>query len=204
MICLHKEYSHFTSDGKAIADKEGTARGYHLCLGGDSNKFPEETIKRLDNFSKELDEKRRYSKFTVFESKVDEMIVVNGIKVFSFCEHHLLPFFGYCSIGYIPNGSILGLSKFQRIVDKVASLPTLQEDLCSNILNVFDVIFESTDTHPKGMGIAMTCIHTCMYGRGINTSTITINSQVLKGKMKEQPEARAEFLKRINHENILR
>jgi len=161
--------------------------------------FPQETEERVSKFFLELKTKREYSKFTTFKSSIDEMIVINGIKVFSFCEHHLLPFFGYCSIGYIPNGDIFGLSKFQRLVDKIASKPTLQESITDDIATELYALLL-----PKGLGIAMTCVHTCMFGRGINTSTITVNSQVLKGAIKDIPEARNEFLARIKNEDILR
>lgn len=176
--------------------------GYFQILGGNLN-YPKETTERVLKFKEELEEKRRYVKFTTFESKVDEMIIINGLKVFSFCEHHLLPFFGYCSIGYIPNGKILGLSKFQRLVDKFASKPTVQESLTQELADQLTSFFAG-EYDLKGIGIAMTCIHTCMYGRGVNTSTITVNSQVLMGKIKDEREARSEFLNRINHENILR
>jgi GTP cyclohydrolase IA len=170
-----------------------TIKEYYDLLGG--NNFPTETEERVNNFSKELEVKRNYSKFTTFNSNNDEMIVINGIKLFSFCEHHLLPFFGYCSIAYIPNGKILGLSKFQRLVDKISSIPTLQEDVTSAISNEVERILK-----PKGSGVASTCVHTCMFGRGINTSTISVNSQIVKGVLKD-PIAKSEFLTRIKNEN---
>jgi len=171
------------------------AKEYYELLGGTN--FPKDTNDRVQRFGNELNEKRLYEKFTTFDSTNDEMIVINGIKLFSFCEHHLLPFFGYCSIAYIPQGKILGLSKFQRLVDKIASIPTLQENVTSAIAEQVEKILE-----PKGLGVATTCVHSCMFGRGINTSTISVNSQVLKGAMKEG-SARTEFLSRINNENPL-
>lgn len=174
-----------------------TAKDYWKILGGNGN-FPEDTERRVDCFSIELKTKRDYTKFTTFPTDLDEMIVINGIKVFSFCEHHLLPFFGYCSIGYIPEKKILGLSKFQRLVDKNASQPSLQEHITSIIAREIDKILE-----PKGLGVAMTCVHSCMFGRGINTSTCTVNTQVLQKALKDRPEARQEFLNRIKIENIL-
>jgi len=170
--------------------------GYYKLLGGDN--FPLETEKRVNNFSKELESKRAYNKFTVFDTTTDEMIVLNKIKLFSFCEHHLLPFFGFCDIAYIPNGKILGLSKFQRLVDSIASKPTLQENVTQEIANKIKEIL-----NPKGIGVAVSCVHTCMYGRGINTSTITVNTQVLDGFMQEQ-NAKLEFLARIKNEDIFR
>tara|TARA_Y100000310_G_scaffold321064_1_gene378211 strand:+ start:600 stop:1124 length:525 start_codon:yes stop_codon:yes gene_type:complete len=169
---------------------------YFDLLGGKD--FPEETQSRVMNFSKELETKRNYDRFTTFDTKNDEMIVINKIKLFSFCEHHLLPFFGYCYIGYIPTGKILGLSKFQRAVDKICSKPTLQENITEEIASFLDDLL-----HPLGLGVALSCIHTCMFGRGINTSTITVNSQVLKGRFRNE-EVKTEFLMRIKNEDLFR
>jgi len=174
-----------------------TSEKYFYLLGGKD--FPDSTYKRTQKFYEELEIKREYQKFTTFETKLDEMIVINGIKVFSFCEHHLLPFFGYCSIGYIPDGHLLGLSKFQRLVDKIASKPTLQENITSEIADSLD-----KKLYPKGLGVAMTCVHTCMFGRGINTSTCTVNTQIVKGFIKDKAETRNEFLGRVRIADILR
>lgn len=168
------------------------AKKYYEVLGGQIDNFPTETTNRVDRFSKELTDKRNYDKFTTFESNTDEMIVINKIKMFSFCEHHLLPFFGFCYIGYIPDGKIMGLSKFQRLVDKICSKPTLQEYVTEEIAHELNKILM-----PKGVAVATDCTHTCMFGRGINTSTITVNSQVLLGVFKTSNEARTEFLTRI-------
>jgi len=178
---------------------EEVVEGYYMFLNGSGENFPKETIERIKNFSTELDVKRSYNKFTIFKSNLDEMIIINGLKLFSFCEHHLLPYFGFASVGYIPNGHILGLSKFQRIVDKLSSSCSLQENLTSEIAQ-----FIEQTLSPKGIGVAVTALHTCMYGRGINTSTATVNTQVLRGMIKEEPDTRNEFLKRITHEHILR
>lgn len=172
------------------------AKDYYKILGGKIEDFPEETENRVKRFSDELTDKRNYNKFTTFDSNTDEMILINKIKMFSFCEHHLLPFFGFCYIGYIPDGKIMGLSKFQRLVDKICSKPSLQEYVTEEISNKLEEILK-----PKGLAIATTCIHSCMFGRGINTSTINVNAQVLKGKLKES-EARNEFLMRIKNETI--
>lgn len=177
--------------------------GYFDLLGGTN--IQDDTYSRVINFSQELKAKREYDKFTTFDTKVSEMIVINGLKIFSFCEHHLMPFFGYCSIGYIPDNKMLGLSKFQRLVDKCSSKPHTQENLTDEIAHELRLVLETKGDQrsgPLGIGVAMTCTHTCMFGRGINTSTITVNSQVLKGKI-SQSDARNEFLMRIkSNENL--
>lgn len=172
---------------------------YFNLLGGDQTKFPEETEKRVLDFSKELLEKRKYEKFTTFDSDSDEMVILNRIKIFSFCEHHLLPYFGYCSIGYIPNGKVLGASKFQRLVDKISSKPSIQEGLTSEIIKKVESLL-----NPKGVALIMNCTHSCMFGRGINTSTITMRTQSVRGIMKTDSACRAEFLKGVRDEDLFR
>lgn len=174
------------------------AKIYHHLLGGQINKCPKGTPERLDNFSKELDEKRNYAKFTTFKSEADDMIIYNGIKLFSFCEHHLLPYIGSVTIGYIPDKVILGASKFQRLVEKISSKPSIQEGLTKEIHDELQEIL-----HPRGIGISVRAIHTCMFGRGINTSTITMSTQKFSGVMKDT-NARSEFLGLVNHESFLR
>jgi len=181
----------------ATQNHESAIKQFFFRLGGED--YPSETSNRVAKFFKELEQKRKYEKFTRFNSSLDEMIIINGIKVFSFCEHHLLPFFGYCSIGYIPAGKILGLSKFQRLVDRIASRPTLQENITQDITTELETLIA-----PKGIGVAMTCVHTCMFGRGINTSTCSVNTQVVTGYLKSKSIARQEFLERIRFENIFR
>lgn len=163
---------------------------YSRLLGGD--KILPETTKRLMRFSDELNELRNYDKFTIFKSNVDEMVVINRLRLFSFCEHHLLPFFGYAYIGYIPNGKILGLSKFQRIVDKLSSKPSTQEEITEDISNFINKLLS-----PKGVGVATNCKHTCMFGRGIKNLDSNVNTTSLTGTFKIH-EVRLEFLQRIN------
>ena len=83
-------------------------------------------------------------------------------------------------------------------MDKISSIPTLQENVTNEIANEVEKILK-----PKGLGVASTCVHTCMFGRGINTSTITVNSQVVKGNM-TNAQTKTEFLSRIKNENIFR
>ena len=158
-------------------------------LGG--TEFPKDTDQRVERYFKEMEVKRNYAKFTAFETKLDEMIIINKIKIFSFCEHHLLPFFGHCSVGYIPNGKILGLSKFQRLVDSVSTLPTLQEEVTEAIANKVEKLLS-----PKGLGVTMNCQHSCMFGRGIERPEISVSSQVLRGQFKDNHSMRQEFLNR--------
>lgn len=175
---------------KGFESKMNEVQWLFTNLGG--GEFPEETTHRVTRFFDELGVKRGYEKFTTFDSDADNMVIINKIRIFSFCEHHLLPFFGYVSIGYIPEGKIMGLSKFQRLVDKVASKPSVQENITVEIADAVEKYLK-----PKGLGVVSTCQHTCMFGRGIERPEISVSSQVVRGYMKENAHTRQEFFNRI-------
>ena len=137
--------------------------GYYKLIGGDNNNYDKETSRRLQTFGEELLKKRSYEKFTTFKAEHDDMIIGNHLRLFSFCEHHLLPFFGEVAIGYIPDTKIFGLSKFQRLIDKVSSRPQLQERLTYQILDEIN-----NRLKPKGIGVVIKAIHTCVFARGIS------------------------------------
>lgn len=159
----------------------------HTLLGG--KLYDPYTTARVYRFAEELQDKREYNRFTVFDSDTDEMIIGNHLRLFSICEHHLLPFFGQVSIGYIPDGKIFGLSKFQRIVDRFASKPQIQERLTKEIA---DFIVETIK--PKGVGVLVKAIHTCVFARGVQSAEAEFTTNVMYGSFKEYPQTRNEFL----------
>ena len=119
----------------------------------------------------------------------DDMIVIRDIVVNSLCEHHFLPFIGNCTIAYIPNKKILGLSKFNRLVSWWASRPTLQEMLTYNIANDIKEILDTDH-----VGVFMSAQHMCVKLRGIKDpcSDTVVNS--LHGFFRSDWNVRAEFL----------
>ncbi len=120
--------------------------------------------------------------------KYDEMIFQGAIPCFSNCEHHMTPFFGFTHIGYIPNGRIIGLSKFSRLVDIFARRLQVQERLTQQIAHALDDYLK-----PVGVGVVLRCRHMCMESRGIQKpGTVTYTSSLL-GAMRDGA-ARAEFL----------
>ena len=127
----------------------------------------------------------------VFEDgaeKYDEMVLVKNIPVYSHCEHHLAPFFGVAHVGYIPSGSIVGLSKLSRLVDVFSRRLQVQERLTRQIADTLE-----KELNPQGVAVVIECRHMCMEARGIQQQgTSTITSAML-GCMQE-PEARQEFL----------
>ena len=119
----------------------------------------------------------------------DEMVVQRDIPIYSHCEHHLAPFFGTVDIAYIPNGRVIGLSKFKRLVDVYALRLQVQERLTTRIAEaLMDVV------RAKGVGVIVRARHLCMESRGVRTAgTHTVTSKLL-GVLYDDPRARSEFL----------
>jgi GTP cyclohydrolase I len=125
----------------------------------------------------------------VFDEKFDEMIVVRGIEFNSLCEHHLLPFIGTAQVGYIPNGSIVGLSKLARLVDCFANRLQVQERLTTQIADAIETHLEA-----RGVGVVIRARHLCMGCRGVKKPAAEMVTAVMRGAMKNDPKAREEFL----------
>lgn len=125
----------------------------------------------------------------IFESTMSEMVVVKNIELYSLCEHHLLPFFGKCHIGYIPNGKILGLSKFARITDHFAKRFQVQEKLTEQIAHCVEEI-----TGAKGVGVIIEARHLCMMMRGVEKQESSMLTSVMLGSFRDDNRTRAEFL----------
>ncbi|WP_071131809.1 GTP cyclohydrolase I FolE [Enterococcus timonensis] len=107
-----------------------------------------------------------FSDYKLFPTKnVDDLVVVEDIDFYSMCEHHLLPFFGTVTVGYIPtNGQVLGLSKFPRLVQHVASRPSVQEDLTAELADLLNQHVPN-----DGVVVLVKARHLCMTMRGIKT-----------------------------------
>lgn len=125
----------------------------------------------------------------VFESETDEMVLVKNIELYSLCEHHLLPFIGKCHIAYLPNGKVLGLSKFARIVDMYARRMQIQESLTRQIANA---VQQATDA--QGVAVVIEARHLCMMMRGVEKQNSSMTSSVMLGGFRDNPTTRQEFL----------
>lgn len=129
----------------------------------------------------------------VFTSSTDEMVVVRDIELYSLCEHHLLPFIGKCHIGYIPDGKVLGLSKFARIVDMYARRLQIQENLTQQIAEAIKDV-----TGASGVGVIIEARHLCMMMRGVEKQNSSMTSSVMLGNMRNSAATRKEFLTLIS------
>ncbi len=125
----------------------------------------------------------------VFTSDANNMVVVRDIEVYSLCEHHLLPFFGRCHIGYIGRGKVLGVSKLARIVDCLAARLQIQERLTSEIVRA---VRDTVDA--EGVGVVMECRHLCMMMRGVEKQNSVMTTSSVLGSFHSDPSTRAEFM----------
>ena len=128
--------------------------------------------------------------FTTFDNAegYDELVLVEDIPVRSLCEHHLLPFTGRASVGYLPGDRILGLSKLARVVDFYASRAQTQERLTKQIADHLQRHLE-----PRGVGVLITAEHTCMSVRGARAVGSRTRTSALFGHLRDDAAARAEF-----------
>ena len=125
----------------------------------------------------------------VFTSENDEMVVVQGIEFYSLCEHHVLPFIGRCHIGYLPDGQVLGISKFARIVDLFARRLQIQENLTKQIADAVEEV-----TGCRGVGVVIEAQHMCMMMRGVQKQNSMMRTSVMKGVFRENQATRQEFM----------
>jgi GTP cyclohydrolase I len=128
----------------------------------------------------------------IFTQETNSMVIVKNIELYSLCEHHMLPFFGRCHIGYLPNGRVFGVSKLARLVDMHARRLQLQERLTEQISQeVMDSI------GAKGVGVIIEAKHLCMMMRGVEKqNSVMITSSVL-GDFRSSPATREEFMSLI-------
>lgn len=129
----------------------------------------------------------------IFNEVYDEMVAVKQISFFSLCEHHLLPFYGYCSIAYVPDGKVIGLSKLPRVVDMFSRRLQVQERLTQQIAETLNGVLK-----PKGIGVVMEGYHMCMMMRGVEKQDSRTITSAMLGSFKVNPQTRAEFLSLIN------
>ena len=125
----------------------------------------------------------------LFKAEGAEMVMVKDIEFYSLCEHHMLPFFGKIHLAYVPDQTILGLSKFARLIDVFARRMQVQERLTAQLADALEEVL-----NPKGLAVVSEASHLCMMMRGVEKQGGVTRTSVMRGAFKEDRELRQEFL----------
>lgn len=131
----------------------------------------------------------------VFQAESNNMIISRDIEVYSLCEHHMLPFFGRCHIGYIATEKVIGLSKMARIVDFYARRLQIQERLTAQIAEEL-----MNATNAEGVGVVMECRHLCSMMRGVEKQNSVMTTSSVLGSFHDEAVTRQEFLSLIGRD----
>ena len=131
----------------------------------------------------------------IFNEECNHMVIVRDIEVYSLCEHHLLPFFGRCHVGYIPKGKVYGVSKIARLVDCYARRLQIQERLTEQIAH-----FIKTKIDAEGVGVVMECHHLCMMMRGVEKQNSCMVTSAMQGSFLRSAATRNEYLRLIHRQ----
>lgn len=132
----------------------------------------------------------------LFTVDYDEMVIVRNIEFYSMCEHHLLPFFGACHVGYLPNKKVIGLSKIPRIVDVFARRLQVQERLTQQIAQTIN-----DQIQPTGVAVVMEAQHLCMMMRGVQKQDTRMITSAMLGCFRDDQRSRLEFLNLVGKED---
>ncbi|MBU2019326.1 MAG: GTP cyclohydrolase I FolE [Bacteroidetes bacterium] len=184
------EYNEELTQGLSVHYKEILSK-----IGEDTNregleKTPERVAKAMQfltqGYGQEPDE---LLKKALFHEEYSEMVIVKDIELYSMCEHHMLPFFGKAHVAYIPNGTIVGLSKIPRVVDAFARRLQVQERLTIEIRDCIQRVL-----NPKGVAVVIECSHMCMQMRGVQKQNSTTTTSAFTGLFLKNESKRKEFI----------
>jgi len=132
--------------------------------------------------------------FKTFDSNgYKGLVTVSNIRFYSLCEHHMIPFFGKVHIGYVPNGKVLGLSKFARLTEIFSQRLQTQENLTNQIIDSLE-----KNLHPKGLIVTTEAEHLCMSMRGIKKTDCVTKTTISRGIIKKRSDLIDQFYREIN------
>jgi GTP cyclohydrolase I len=170
---------------------ERAAREFLLALGVDLTRDGRDrTPRRMTRAYAELMTPREFEPTTFANDEgYDELVVVSGVDFVSVCEHHLLPFMGKATVGYLPGDRIVGLSKLARVVELFSRGPQVQERLTAQIASWLE-----RELSPRGVGVVLAAEHSCMTLRGAKAAGSVTTTSAMRGLLREDLRTRAEFL----------
>ena len=155
---------------------------------------PERYAKAMEFLTKGYkEEPEKIINNAIFSSEANNMIICRDIEVYSLCEHHMLPFFGRCHVGYVAKDKVLGVSKIARIVEMYARRLQIQERLTKQIA---EEIKRAVDA--EGVGVVMECQHLCMMMRGVEKQNSLMTTSSVLGTFRKNLATREEFLNLLN------
>lgn len=181
------------SSTQDVEDALACVRTLLLAVGEDPTrdgliKTPQRVVRALAEMTSGMHVNPATVLGTVFNETSDQMVVVTGIRFSSLCEHHLLPFTGTATVGYVPDGRVVGLSKIPRLVDVFAKRLQVQERMTNQIASTM-----MTALRPLGVGVILRAHHSCMGCRGVRQPDAEMVTSCLLGVMREAG-AKAELL----------
>ena len=129
----------------------------------------------------------------LFVEEYEQMVVVSQIEFYSLCEHHLLPIIGEAHVAYVPDKTVVGLSKIPRVVDAFARPMQVQERMTNQIAKLLDELIK-----PQGVGVVVDALHMCVAMRGAKKANARMRTSALLGAFRDDAKTRAEFFNRID------
>lgn len=133
----------------------------------------------------------------LFDVEYDQLVVVKSIEFYSLCEHHLLPFYGYAHVGYLPDKKVVGLSKIPRIVDMFARRLQVQERMTQEIAGFLDSLID-----PKGVGVVVEGTHMCTVMRGVRKQDPRMVTSAVMGSLRDNAATRDEFMEHLRSTSV--
>uniref|UniRef100_A0A5S6QUN2 GTP cyclohydrolase 1 n=1 Tax=Trichuris muris TaxID=70415 RepID=A0A5S6QUN2_TRIMR len=195
-------------DSRGTRERLSSIAGCYRCIlqnmGEDASrpgllKTPERAAQAMLFFTKGYEEDLgTIVNGAIFDEDHDELVIVRDIEMFSMCEHHLVPFLGRVSIGYIPNKKVIGLSKLARIVEMYSRRLQVQERLTKQIASAIVECLQ-----PVGVGVVIEASHMCMVMRGVQKTMATTTTSCMLGSLRDDGRSREEFLSLIRGPKLL-
>ncbi len=193
----------FAPDRRKIADEAAAAEAIStllLFIGEDPARdglldTPHRVVRAWREMTAGYEEDAEEILSRTFEETSDELVILGGISFYSTCEHHLLPFYGTASVGYLP-GKVVGISKLARLVQCFARRLQIQERMTKQIAEAI-----ATHLQARGVGVVIKAHHLCMGCRGTRQPGTQMVTSSMLGTLREDAVSRSEFLRLSENNN---